>query len=85
MNQSLSLSDDLVRQIEERVETGAYASADAVVREALALLEQHHRAEADKLAWLQESWLAGVASEDVGEFDRTRFDGVVRRRLSHGG
>jgi antitoxin ParD1/3/4 len=85
MSQSLSLPDDLVRRIESKVETGDYASASDVVRDALALLEQHGRSEADKLAWLQHAWREGISTEDIGEFDAARFRTEAQRRLSRKG
>ncbi len=82
MNQSLSLPDDLVRLIEAKVETGGYASAGDVVRDALDLLERHGQSEAEKLAWLQQAWRDGIATGDVGEFDRARFREEAHLRLS---
>lgn len=82
MNQTLSLPDDLVRMIEARVETGDYASAIEVVRDALASLDRQDRTEAAKRAWLQQAWRRGVASPDIGAFDRDRFRREAHRRLS---
>ncbi len=73
MNQTLTLPDDLVRKIEQKVEAGDYSSVGDVVRDALNLLEQHDRLEAEKLTWLRQAWSDGVASGDGGVFDRARF------------
>jgi antitoxin ParD1/3/4 len=82
MNQNLSLPDDLVRMIEARVETGDYASATEVVRDALASLDRQNRTEAEKRAWLQQAWREGLASPDIGAFDKDRFRREAHRRLS---
>jgi antitoxin ParD1/3/4 len=82
MNHSLSLPDDLIRMIEARVETGDYASASEVVRDALALLDRQDRTEAEKRAWLRHAWSQGVASTDIGAFDKDRFREEAHRRLS---
>ena len=82
MNQTLSLPDDLVRMIEARVETGDYASAGEVVRDALALLDLQDRTEAEKRSWLRQAWQNGIATGDVGEFDRARFRTEAHLRLS---
>lgn len=84
MNLNVSLTDELVRFVKTKVETGRYASSSEVVREALRLLEQHDRDEADKRAWLQQAWRDGLASGDFEEIDLASIRRAAKRRLDAG-
>ena len=91
MNLNVSLTDELVQFVKSKVDSGRYASASEVVREALRLLEKQDNHEAEKLRWLQQAWKDGIDSggsrlvnelqasplKDV-PFDRTSFKAPVR-------
>ena len=76
MNLNVSLTDELVRFVKAKVETGRYASSSEVVREALRLLEQQDRDQIEKQAWQD-----GIASGDFQEVDFARLRENARQRL----
>jgi antitoxin ParD1/3/4 len=82
MNLNVSLTDELVRYVKAKVETGRYTSSSEVVREALRLMEKREQEEAEKMRWLQRAWQAGVASGDAGELDFTALKQEARRGLA---
>lgn len=71
---SFSLGDELSAFVRSQVDSGAYGSASAVVRDALVRLADERRKEASVLAALDEGLASGRAR--AGVFAR------VRRRLS---
>lgn len=82
MNMNVSLTDELARFIKAKVDTGRYRSSSEVVREALLLLEEHDRQEAEKLQWLRKAWQDGLASGDTGEIDLLALKAKARQRLA---
>ncbi len=60
------LSLDLERQIEERVESGEYGSADEVVRRAMQLLSEEELEYEAKLSTLRSEIHKGIDSLDKG-------------------
>jgi antitoxin ParD1/3/4 len=75
---NVSLTPELERFVQTRVESGRYNSASEVVREALRLLEDHEQARATQLAEFNRELGRRLASLDRGE----RVDPAkVRSRL----
>ena len=79
MNASVSLEPELVDLIKAKVESGRYASADDVVREALRLLERVERLETDRL---RNAWREGVESGDAGPLDFDELRKIARAELA---
>lgn len=63
----ISLSPELERQIEERVESGEYDSADEVVRHALRALSAEEEEYQNKLSALRSAVDIGIAEIERGE------------------
>lgn len=82
MNLNVSLTDELVRFVKTKVETGRYTSSSEVVREALRLLEKHDHEEAEKRRWLQQAWKEGVESSDFAPLDVAAVKAEGRKRLT---
>lgn len=80
MNMNVSLTEELVRFVKAKVETGRYTSSSEVVREALRLLEKHEQAE--DLALLRRAWQEGIDSGDAGEIDFDALKREARARLA---
>ena len=57
---SVHLSSRAESLIQKKVESGLYPSADAVIEEALRLLEEH-----DRLRWLREAVAKGQEGEGI--------------------
>ena len=72
---SVTLTPQVEHQIRRLVESGRYADADAVVRDALRLLEEHDRTRALKL---REMVRAGFESGDEVELTSELWDELVR-------
>jgi len=62
---NVSLTPELERFVQTKVESGRYNSASEVVREALRLLDEHERARAAQLAEFNQE-LARIIHEDSG-------------------
>ena len=84
MGLNVSIADDLTRFVESKVESGEYASADAVVEDALRLLEESQKTDEEKLAWLRAAIAEGDASGDAGPLDIEAIIGEARRRRDAG-
>ena len=82
MNLNVSLTDELVKFVKTKVETGRYTSSSEVVREALRLLEKHDHEEAEKLRWLQQAWKDGAGSGDFAPLDMSGIKMEGRKRLA---
>ena len=82
MNISITLPPELVSFIQAKVETGRYGSTSDVVQEALRLLAQADRHEADETARLRQAWDEGTASGDDGPLDFAELRTEARRRLA---
>lgn len=63
----ISLTPELERLIQTRIETGRYASASEVIHEALGLLEQKERERERALSEFQNELDRRIASLDRGE------------------
>ena len=64
---NVSLTPELRRWVEERVESGQYTSASEVVREALRLFFRYDAAQARQIAELNERIGEGLAQLDRGD------------------
>jgi antitoxin ParD1/3/4 len=82
MNMNVSLTDELVRFVKAKVDSGRYTSSSEVVREALRLLEKQDREEADKLAWLRQAYQDGMNSGPAEPLDRATLKIEAQRRLA---
>lgn len=82
MNLNVSLTDELVKFVKTKVESGRYTSSSEVVREALRLLEKHDQEEAEKLRWLQQAWTEGMKSGNFGPLDANAIKAAGRERLA---
>jgi antitoxin ParD1/3/4 len=84
MGLNVSLNDDLARFVTAKVESGEYRSANEVIEDALRLLEEAHKSDEDKLAWLRAAYDEGIASGDAGPLDMEAVIGEARRRREAG-
>lgn len=75
---NVSLTSELERLVQARVESGRYNSASEVVREALRLLEDHDRARSAQLQEFNEQLQRCLTSLDRGEHANPA---AVRRNL----
>jgi antitoxin ParD1/3/4 len=82
MNLNVSLTDELVKFVKNKVETGRYTSSSEVVREALRLLEKQDQEEAEKLRWLQRAWTDGWNSDGFAALDSNVIKAEGRERLA---
>lgn len=82
MNLNVSLTDELVKFVKAKVDSGRYTSSSEVVREALRLLEKHDQEEAEKLRWLQQAWTDGVKGGDFAPLDAGAIKAAGRKRLA---
>ena len=64
---NVSLTPELEKLVQAKVESGRYNSASEVVREALRLLEQHDELRAIHLKELRSRMDQGIAELNVGE------------------
>jgi antitoxin ParD1/3/4 len=83
---NVSLTPELEKLVQTRVQSGRYTSASEVVREALRLLEQHDRVHAMQLKELRSRIDAGLTALDRGEgvdgesFMQDMIDGLPSRK-----
>ncbi|NGM23524.1 type II toxin-antitoxin system ParD family antitoxin [Roseomonas stagni] len=84
---TITLSPDLVALIEEKIASGRFPSAEAVVREALIQLDAAEASLAeDDEAWLKQAYEEGIASGEPIEVDLDNLrdhvlNGAPLRRL----
>jgi putative addiction module CopG family antidote len=79
---SVQIAPDIEAQIRDKVETGTYLNAEAVLREAMQLLDERDR----KRAWLLEALAEGEKGEAI-EFTPERAEQLfqsARRRAKAG-
>jgi len=82
MNLNVSLTDELVKLVKTKVESGRYTSASEVVREALRLLEKQDHEESERLRWMQQAWNDGLASGKFAPLDGASVKAAGRARLA---
>ena len=76
---NVSLTPELERLIADKVDSGRYASASEVVREALRLLEGSDQERNAKLEALRAKVEVGIADADAGRFSDATADDIKRR------
>ena len=81
---NVSLTPELEKLVNERVQSGMYSSASEVVREALRLLNDQEELRRRKLEDLRKEIQIGLDQVNRGEvvpFDVARIKSLVRRRV----
>jgi antitoxin ParD1/3/4 len=82
---NVSLTPELEKFVNHKVESGRYNSASEVVREALRLLEEHDHARAAQLVEFNEELGRRLASLDRGEhIDPARTRARLQRKSAEG-
>ena len=79
---NISLTPQLEKLVQDRVKSGRYTSASAVMREALRLLETHDRSVENRLASLRAEVDAGFKQLDEGRsspFDEAAVERITQR------
>ncbi len=76
---NVSLTPELQRPVNRKVEDGRYASASEIVREALRLLEERDEARAAKSRALREKVARGLESLDADDVATATADDMIRR------
>ena len=69
---NISLTPLLENMVNQKIESGMYASVSEVIREALRLLNEHDRVKEIQIREMKEKVLAGV--EQIREGKTSRFD-----------
>jgi len=78
---NVSLTPQLERLIQQKVESGMYHSASEVVRDALRLLDERDKTHQAKLDALREEIRKGIDSGSAGELDMETIKAEARRRF----
>jgi antitoxin ParD1/3/4 len=78
---SITLTDEQMADLQATVASGAYASTDEVVLEAIAAWRLAHALRDDEVRRLRELWDAGKAGGATREFDIERTIAAARTRL----
>jgi putative addiction module CopG family antidote len=85
MTMKISLPEEFSAFVEAEVKGGHYATPDDVFRDALRLMEQHAKAKAESIAWLQQACREGIESGFVDgplDFETIKAEGRMRREKS---
>jgi antitoxin ParD1/3/4 len=82
MNQLLPMADDIVKEIEDQVESGRFDNAQEVVRAALAVLALEQEQPDVQILQLRAAWDAGLNSGDFAPLDVENIKAAGRSRLS---
>jgi antitoxin ParD1/3/4 len=69
MTMKISLPEEFSAFVEAQVASGDYATPDDVCRDALRLMQQHVKDEAERLEWLRQAYREGIESGDHGPLD----------------
>lgn len=77
---NISLTPELERIVNLKVESGKYNSASEVMREGLRLLQQRDEAYEQKLAWLKGEIQIGIDDLEAGRFSDGSVAREARRR-----
>lgn len=75
---NVSLTDEMVKFVEEEVAAGDYVSASEVVRDALRALKHDRDVEENKLRILREEIGKGIDDADNGRFSGRTVDGILQ-------
>ena len=76
---NVSLTPELERLVNQKVQSGMYSSAREVVREALYLLKEWDELRQQKLEQLRRDIAIGIAQADRGEVVPLNLQGMKRR------
>jgi len=79
---SVALTAEQVRTLKTVVDTGEYATASEVVREALREWQRLRELRAEELNRLRRLWDEGIASGDAGPVDFEVTRKLARQRLA---
>lgn len=79
---SVALSSELLETVKDAVESGEYASASEVVREALREWRLRQPLRQAEVARLRKAWADGLASGDPQPFDIDAIKLRARERLA---
>lgn len=77
---NVSLTPDLKKYVQDKVDTGRYRSSSEVVREALRLLEEKDQERAQRLVWLKAEIQKGI---DSGLSKPLDMKAVIAKAKSH--
>lgn len=75
---NVSLTEDMVKFVDDEVSGGDYVSASEVVRDALRVFRHEKEVEANKLRILREEVGKGIDEADRGEFSDRTVDDILR-------
>ncbi|RST88111.1 type II toxin-antitoxin system ParD family antitoxin [Aquibium carbonis] len=78
---TISLSTEQAERLRNAVASGAYASSDDVVQDALRLWELRERERAEDLARLKQAYVEGKHSGTPREIDRESFLADLREQF----
>ena len=78
---SVTLTEDQLADLRAAVDSGAYASTDEIVREAIAAWRFAHALRNDDILRLRELWDAGKDSGQTRLFDIERTIAAARDRM----
>jgi len=85
---NVSLTDEMVHFVEDELQSGEYASASEVVRDALRLLRRERELEQEKLEILRREVALGLEDMKAGRFSdrsvRDIADEVLREHRGEG-
>ena len=76
---NVSLTPELKRLVDERVDAGRYASASEVVREALRLLDDRDTLAAARLEAIRSKVALGLESLDAGRFSDSSAEDIIEK------
>ena len=79
---NVSLTDEMVRFVEDEVASGDYVSASEVVRDALRAMKHDKNVEANKLRILREEVGKGIDDADSGRFSKRTVDDILQDVLA---
>lgn len=82
---NVSLTPQLEKLIQEKVDSGMYHSASEVIRDALRLLDERDRINQAKLDALRLEIRKGLDSGSAGDLDMAAIKAEARRRLEQQG
>lgn len=81
---NVSLTPQLEKLIQDKVESGRYHSASEVIRDALRLFEEREMVNQAKLDALRAAINQGLESGSAGELDMNAIKAEARRRFEEG-
>lgn len=82
---SIALTSDMAASVRQAVESGAYASASEVIRDALREWQQRRALDRDVVEELRRLWQEGLDSGPLEPLDMAEIRREARRRLQEAG